>query len=142
MPIRRYAAFHFSLEVDGVERAGFAEVSGLSASTSPIDYRDGTGTANTVRKISGSSKSDSITLKRGVIDAPWFEEWLRGAADGTPRRHAVSITLRDPTGKPAARWRLTRAWISKYEGPSMNAQGNDVAIESLELAHDGLTLDG
>jgi phage tail-like protein len=130
--------FQFILELDGKPIAGFSDVSGLSADTDAVDYRAAAEPATLARKPPALHKVASITLHRGAANRQVLFEWQ--AAGAAARRHAT-IVLYDEARQPVRRWRVVNAWISKFTGPSLTAAGNDVAIESLELTHEGITTD-
>lgn len=137
-----YGAFNFLVEIDGVASAGFSEVSGLASEISLIKYRNGNDKVNSVRKLPGLIKSGDVTLKRGVAGDTALFEWLRATAQGTgDYERNVAIVLLDEARQPVLRWILRRAWPMKWEGPTLNASGNEIAIESLTLACDGIEID-
>jgi phage tail-like protein len=133
-----YRSFNFIVHLDGVVLGGFSAVSGLSTEMSAIDYRAGSDTATGGRKIQGQHEAGNITLKRGVVNDTAFQQWRTAGA--TARRRAT-IVLYDAAHRPLRRWQLAHAWPSKVEGPAFNAKGNEVAVESLELTHEGLTVE-
>jgi phage tail-like protein len=130
-----YRSFNFIVELDGVVLGGFAEVSGLSAEVSAASHRAGTDTVAGGRRIPGLHKYANVTLKRGVVNDAAFQQWR---AAGPAARHRATLVVYDAAHRPLRRWQVVNAWISKYESPPLNARGNDVAIDSLELAHEGL----
>lgn len=136
-----YRAFNFRVDIDGTSVAAFSEVSGLSAEGDPVEYREGTDVPLTVRKLVGLRKYTNITLKRGYVQNDTFWKWYQNIANGVPDRRNGTITLMDEARKEVMRWNFENAWINKVEGPSFNASGNEVAIESVELCHEGLTLE-
>jgi phage tail-like protein len=132
-----YRAYQFLVEIDGITSAGFRECSGLDAGADPIEYREGSD-PTTPRKIPGLAKYGNISLKRGTTDDPQLWQWCKTAIDGQVERKNGSIILLDDTGAEKVRWNFREGWPSKWTGPSFNATGNDVAIESLDIAHEGL----
>jgi phage tail-like protein len=132
-----YRGYNFRLELDGVTRAAFQECSGLDVTSDPIEYREGSDRAAT-RKLPGLAKYASIVLKRGVTDDAELWQWAKSAIDGQVERRNGSIVLADDTGAEKVRWNFREGWPTKWTGPSFNATGNEVAIESLEIAHEGL----
>jgi len=132
-----FRTFNFLVEIDSITRAGFRECSGLDSTTDSTDYREG-GDPLTVKKLPGLVKHSAITLKRGMTDDQELYNWRVKAATGQIERHNGSIILLDDTGAEKARWNFKEAWPTKWTGPSFNATGNDVAIETLELVHEGL----
>ena len=132
-------AFNFVVEIDGIMQASFAEVAGLSVEIAPIEYRTGNEDL-TVRKIPGLKKFTNITLKRGVTSDRSLWNWIKQALDGKVVRASMSIMLMDQERKPVMRWNVREAWPCKYEGPVLNAKANEVAIESVEICHEGIEL--
>ena len=132
-----FRAYNFRVEIDGITRAGFRECGGLDSSQDPISYREGTDPL-TERKLPGLVKFSAISLKWGVTDDAELWNWRKQAADGKVARKNGSIILLDDTGAEKARWNFVNGWPSKWTGPAFNATGNDVAIETLEIAHEGL----
>ena len=135
-----YSAFNFLVEVDGVTVAGFSECSGLSTDTDPIEYRNGDEDI-TVRKLPGLKKFANISLKRGFTDSKELWEWRKTVLDGQTQRQGGSIVLLNESREEALRWTFREGWPCKWEGPSLNAKNNEVAIETLEICHEGLVLE-
>ena len=133
-----WRAFNFKLEIDGITRAGFRECSGLDAKTAPVDYREGNEKGNIVRKLTGLNQHGPLTLKWGVTDDHTLWDWRKTAIDGKTQRKNGSIVLMDETGEEKVRWNFVNAWASSWSGPTFNATSNDVAIETLEIVHEGL----
>ena len=132
-----YSVYNFVVEIDGVSRASFQECSGLDSTQEAGDYREGTDPL-TMRKLPGLVTYSAITLKRGITDDSELWAWRKKAVDGKVERKNLSIVLMDDTGEEKLRWNCVNCWPSKWEGPGFNAQANDVAIETLEIAHEGL----
>ena len=130
-------AFNFRLEIGGIQRAGFREASGLDSSQDPAEYREGTDKL-TARKLPGLNKYSNISLKWGVSDDKELWEWRKKAMDGKVERKNGSIVLLNEAGEEKVRWNFTDGWPTKWTGPSFNATSNDVAIETLDIAHEGL----
>ena len=137
-----YGAYRFVVEIDDLPVAAFAEVSGLDFEVDVIEYRDGNDKESTVRKIPGLRKYGNVILKRGVIASDEFWEWIVQALDGPVAKRNCTISILDEENQPVVRWGCVNAWPCKYEGPALNATGNEVAIETVELAHEGLRLIG
>ena len=132
-----YRAYNFLVEIDGITRAGFRECSGLDSSQDPIDYREGTDPL-TARKLPGQNKYSHISLKWGITDDAELWDWRQKTMDGKVERKNGSIVLLDDTGAEKLRWNFINAWPTKWTGPSFNATGNEVAIETLEIVHEGV----
>lgn len=132
-----YVAFTYLVEISGIRVGGFNEVSGLDAEIEPIDYRNGDEDF-VARKLPGIKKFPTIVLKRGIIGELDTFEWFRQGALGTVDRREGAIVLRDEERNPVMRWRFIRGWACKYTGPSFKADSSAVAIESIEICHEGL----
>lgn len=135
-----FANFNFLVEIDGVIAAGFSEVSGLAAEVNIIEYREGTDIPLNVRKIPGLAKYSNITLKRGVSKDLSLWNWFNTVLKGTVQRANGSIILRDATGTPVLRWNFVNGWPCKWEGPHLDGRTSEVAIEVLEIAHEGISV--
>lgn len=133
-----YKSYNFLVEIDGITRAGFRECSGLDSSSDPIEYREGNDKL-TMRKLPGMNKYSNISLKRGVTDDADLWQWWKSVQDGKGQRKNFSIILLDDTGAEKLRWNVVEAWPTKWTGPSFNATGHEVAIETLDIAHEGVT---
>ena len=136
-----YRAFNFVLEIDGVPKGAFSEVGGLTAERDSVEYREGTDMQPNVRKLPALSKFGNLTLKRGYSDDTSLWQWYVNLFNGQADRRNVTIVLMNERREPVLRWNAENAWISKIEGPALKASSNDVAMESLELVHEGLTLE-
>jgi phage tail-like protein len=136
-----YGQFNFLIEIDGVIAGGFSEASGLTTDTNIIEYREGNEQQGTTRKLPGLIKYNNITLKRGWTDNRALWEWRKKVIDGTTQRTTGTITLMNEARQPALRWTFREGWPSKWEGPALNAKTSEVAIETLEIAHEGLALE-
>jgi phage tail-like protein len=134
-----FAAFNFLVEIDGVTVAGFSECSGLSTESDVIEYRTGS-EPPTVRKIPGLDKYANLVLKRGYTQTKELWNWRKLVIDGKTQRRSGSIVLQDESRKEALRWNFREGWPKKWDGPTFNAKTNEVAIEMMEIAHEGLVL--
>ncbi|OLE63193.1 MAG: phage tail protein [Cyanobacteria bacterium 13_1_40CM_2_61_4] len=132
-----FRSYNFLVEIDGITRAGFRECSGLDSTQDPVEYREGN-EPPTARKLPGLVKHSNISLKRGVTDDAQLWEWRKQAIDGKVQRKNGSIILLDESGAEKIRWNFREGWPTKWTGPSFNATGNEVAIETLEIAHEGV----
>ena len=132
-----YGAFNFLVEIDGVTAGGFSECSGLSTETDVIEYREG-GDRGGVRKLPGLTKYSNIVLKRGITTSRDLWNWRRVVINGGIDRRSGRIVLLGEDRNPVANFRFIEGWPSKWEGPKLNAKANEVAIETLEIAHEGL----
>jgi phage tail-like protein len=135
-----YSSFNFILELDGADSAGFSECGGLTTETDIVEYRDGNEDI-TVRKLPGLKKFTNITLKRGFTQSKELWDWRKTVMDGKAERKGGAIVLLDEAREEALRWTFREGWLNKWEGPAFNAKNNEVAIESLEIAIEGLVLE-
>lgn len=136
--------FHFQLEWGGT-RVGFTEVSGLDFETEVIEYREGSNPTYHKSKQPGLTKYTNITLKRGTFlgDFEFFEQWKKTFMfqEGKEKfRRDVTIKLLNEEHQPIISWTLAKAWPSKIQSTDLKADGNEVAIETMELVHEGLSI--
>ena len=130
--------FHFTVEWGGT-RIGFSEVTGLTQENQAIEYRDGSFPEYSSIKMPGLRKFSNITMKRGVVKSDNdFFKWLSTVKMNTVERRNLVICLRDEELNPVMVWNVSNAFPVKVEGPQLKASANEVAIESIELAHEGL----
>jgi len=139
-----YGAFNFLVEIDGITdgtaQASFSEATGLEADVNVIEYRTGS-EPNVVRKFPGLQKFPNIVLKRGITGDLALWQWMKSVLDGQTIRTNGSIILLDESRQPVLRWRFLRGFPCKLVGPTLNAKSNEIAIETLEIAHEGLTIE-
>lgn len=133
-----YKNFNFLVDIGGITQAGFSEVTGLSLEVEVIDYREGADKSGVARKLPGRRKVGDITLKRGVTKSDELQSWIKNVMNGVTDRRNGSIVLLDDDRTEVVRWHFIEAFPTKWEGPDLNATGNEVAIESLTLACEGL----
>lgn len=133
--------FHFTVDWGGTN-VGFSEVSGLTQEIQVIEYRDGKSPDYNTVKMPGLRKVTNIVMKRGISkgDNDFFK-WLSTVKLNTIERRDLTINLLNENHEPVVTWKVLQAWPVKVEGPGLKATGNEVAIESIELAHEGLTLE-
>jgi phage tail-like protein len=132
-----YKGFNFLVEIEGIARAAFSEVSGLESETAVIEYRVG-GEPNTVRKLPGLTKYANIVLRRGITQDAELWNWRQTVIEGKVERRNGSIILLDDDRTEVVRWNFFQGWICIWEGPALNARGNEIAIEAIAIAHEGL----
>lgn len=140
MPVRRdnpYANFNFVVELGGEEAGGFSEVDLPSGEIEVIEYREGADKVSSARKLPGRATYANVVLKRGIAGRMELFEWWKSVRDGAPARRNVTITLLDEQRNPVQRWLLRNAWPAKLDYSPLKGLGNEVAIETLELAHEG-----
>ena len=135
-------SLHFEVRWgDSQNTTSFSEVSGLTMEAEAIEYRGGTDPSLTVRKVPGLRKYGNVTFKRGVAPAEsgnGLFEWYNSIQAGTVSRRSVTVSLLDEARDPVMTWKIKDAWPVKIEGPGLNATGNEIAIETMEIAHEGV----
>ena len=132
--------FHFQVEWGGA-RLGFIEVSGLDAESEVIEYRTGDSPQYTKLKMPGLQKHSNVTLKRGTYKGDnEFFIWWNTVALNTVQRRDVTISLLDETHAPVMVWKLKNAWASKVVSTDLKADGNETAVESIEVVYDSLSI--
>jgi phage tail-like protein len=136
-PFKNYS---FRVEIDGIQSSAFKSVSGLAAEAEVIEFRQGSDPIGSTRKLPGRVRYPNVTLKRGLTTSHDLWDWWQTVVDGSLQRRNVLITLLDDQGNEVLRWALFEAWIAKFEAPEFDASKNEVAIESIELAHERLEL--
>lgn len=132
--------FSFQVKWDSAVMS-FEEISGLDVEAQPIEYRHGDSPAYTTIKMPGLKKYSNVTMKKGVFKGDnKFWDWFNKIKMNTIQRVPVTISLLDESGKPTMVWTLANAWPTKITGTDLKAQGNEVAIETIEIVHEGLTI--
>ncbi len=133
-----YRNFRYRVEIEGIQVAAFSDVSGYDLSMDVIEYRDGNETI-TPRKLPGLRKHSNITLKRGITDSMDIYNWIKSVSEGKVERKSVTIISIDEEGNDSATWQVVQAWPMKYSVSDFKGTGNEVLIETLEIAHEGMT---
>ena len=138
--------FHFEVDWAGEIQLGFTEVSGLDFETEVIEYREGSSPTYNKTKQPGLTKYANLTLKRGTFegDIKFFEEWKKTyffQEKAQQYRGDVVIKLLNEEHKPIMTWKAINAWPSKIQSTDLKADANEVAIETMEIVHEGLTLE-
>ncbi len=133
------SGFRFAVEIKGIIEGWFTECSGLSIEREVYTHQEG-GANDFEHKLPGRIKYTNITLKRGVADDKLWDWFQKGLYDGQVKRTNISIILYNSDLSPAKRWNLIAAFPVKWTGPDFNAGDNQVAIETIEIAHHGLEI--
>lgn len=131
--------FHFEVEFgDGPRnKALFQEITGMEAETDIIEYRDGNSTGPIGRKLPRINKYGNITMKRGVFDQDSsFFSWMNQVTMNTIPRKSILIKLIDENGQVVIEWSVINAWPLKITTTDLKSDGNEVAIESIEIAYE------
>ena len=132
--------FHFRVEWGGTDFA-FTEVSGLTKESEVIEYRDGLSPEFHKTKMPGLQKLSNITLKRGTFKGKnEFQQWMSTISLNTVERRDVTISLLNEKHEPVVTWKVKQAWPVKIQSSDLKADGNEVAIETMEIAHEGFSV--
>lgn len=132
--------FHFQVKWDA-DVMSFQEVSGLDVEAQPIEYRAGDSKTFSTVKMPGIKKYGNVTMKKGVFKSDnKFWDWFAEIKMNVIKRKPVTISLLDEEGNPTMVWTLANAWPSKITGTDLKSDGNEVAVESIEIVHEGLTI--
>ena len=132
--------FYFQVKLGDTE-VSFQEVSGLDIEAQIIEYRHGNSPEFSTIKMPGIKKAGNVTLKKGVFGKDnAFWDWFNQLKMNTIERKTVTISLLDEGGAPTMVWTLNNAWPTKITGTDMKSDGNEVAVETIEVAHEGLTI--
>jgi len=135
-------AFYFKVEFEDLGEISFKEVSGLDIEAQVVEYRHGNSPEFSTIKMPGIKKTSNVSLKKGVFKGDnKFFDWFTEIKLNTIKRRSVTISLLDEEGNPTMVWKLANAWPTKVTGVSLKSDGNEAAVESLDLAHEGLTIE-
>ncbi|HEX8140083.1 MAG TPA: phage tail protein [Pyrinomonadaceae bacterium] len=138
-----FGNYRFRLEISNIGVAGFAECSGLNMETKVFEYKEG-GNNSTTLKFPESTTFANVTLKRGVTTSTELMDWQFDVANGAfsvnkrSNKNNIAIILMNEKGDDVRRWNLIRAFPVKWVGPDLKANPGETAIETLELAHEGI----
>ena|SRR5438309_9758829 len=136
-----YRSYNFRLEINGVTEAYFHECAGIGVKIHKVRWRNG-GNSQTVHCLPGRVEYSDIRLRYGLTNSADMWQWLQSAVKGCVQRKNAAIVLLDNDGiKEAMRWNLSQAWIAEWNGPSLNALSNEVAIEEMVLVYETLQRD-
>lgn len=136
-----FRTFNFEVSFIGLTIASFSEISGIAADGDVVEYREGNERFNHVRRMPGLRKNGNLMMKRGYTPDDRLWQWYARIANGANERYGGSIVLLNEAHVAVMRWNFVNAWINKIDGPMLKAAGNEVAIESMDLVHEGLMLE-
>ena len=139
MPEVAHGNQRFYVSINGMTEAVFTEVSGLQAETVIMEYEEG-GNNTFVHKLPGRVKVGNLTLKRGIAKSDKLLKWFLDVVKGQIKREHVTVAICDTEGKAVETWVFVEAFPVKWTGPQLTANGTAIAVETLELAHNGLQL--
>jgi phage tail-like protein len=141
MPEYPLPKFHFQVQWGGT-KIGFTEVTGLEVTTEKIEYRDGASKEYHKIRMPGMQTFGDLTLKRGVFAGDNdFYVWWNTVALNTVERRDITISLLNESHEPVVVWKVKKAWPTKVTSTDLNASGNETAIETMVLTHEGLTME-
>lgn len=132
--------FQFIVNFGG-ESTTFQEVILPESEIEVIEYREGSDVSSGVRKIPGIIKYSNLVLKRGLIKSSKLYEWFKQTKQGTLERRDITISILNEEREPFAIWKLTNCWPTKYSSSKLNAKGNEVIIETLEIVTEDVDLE-
>jgi phage tail-like protein len=134
----------FRFEVDlgtGLQGIAFQEVSGLDAENQVVEYRKANSSLFSTEKMPGVRKYGNVTMKKGLfVNDNTFWDWRTQISMNTPKRQTVLIRLLDEDGKVTMQWTLDNAWPIKITSTDLKSDGNEVAVDTLEIAYERLTI--
>ena len=131
---------HFQVEWGG-NRMSFTEVSGLTLEHTVVEYREGSSPEYSPQKMPGLVKYNNIVLKRGIIKGNNdFYDWIQTIHLNQVERRDITISLLDANHEPVMVWSVKNAWPVKLESPVLKSDISEPAIESLELTHEGISI--
>ncbi|MCD4536380.1 phage tail protein [Nocardioides sp. cx-169] len=129
---------------DSQQTSSFSEVSGLTMEADAVDYRGGADRSLSVQKIPGLRKYGNVTFKRGIVPAEsgnGLFDWFNSITAGAVQRRTVTVSLLNEERAPVMTWKIRDAWPVKIEGPGLKGSGNEIAIESMEVVHEGVEVE-
>ena len=133
--------FYFSVQLGDDNTVTFQEVDGLDSETQVIEYRHGNSPVFYPIKMPGLGKVGNVTMRKGIfVNDSKFWDWYNEIKLNTIARRAVVVSLLDETGTPKRTWTLNNAWPTKITGTDLKSEGNEVAVESVEIAYETLTV--
>ena len=133
--------FYFNIDLGDGKTQGFSEISGLDTEVKPIEYRHGDSPVFAPLKMPGLRSVGNVTLKKGTFTKDSiFWDWFNETKLNIIKRRTVIINLLDESASPKMTWTLTNAFPTKMTSTDLKSDGNEVAIESLEIAYETLTI--
>jgi len=136
-------AFHFQVTIGAADalKGVFSEVTGLNSETQVIEYRHGNSKTYSAIKMPGITKVGNVTLKRGIFKSDnSFWDWYSSIQQNTIKRQTVVISLLDEQKATTMQWTLSNAWPTKFSGADLKSDGNEVAVHTIELAFETLSV--
>ncbi len=138
--VNPFSASRFFVEIDGITAAEFLTVSGIEADVAVIDYRAGSDKLAGAHKLPGEARFSNLILRRGMTTDLSLWLWMRETLEGKVSRRNLSVVLLSDAGDELLRFNFVAAWPVRWSGPTLHAEGTDIAIETLEITHEGLSV--
>jgi len=135
-----FSSRNFRVEIDGIVASNFLEVSGIEADVAVVEYRTGGDKAAGTRKLPGEAKFSNLVLKRGLTTDLSLWNWMQQTLQGEVNRRSMSVMLLNDAEQEVLRFNVKDAWPVRWSGPSLQSEIGDVAIETLEITHEGLSI--
>jgi phage tail-like protein len=137
---RPLGKFRFKVEIDGLTLAHFQSITGLQHEIEALEFQEG-GVNDRMHKLPGQGRYPNLVLKAGYVNSEMLEGWHMDFTKkpGAVRRKNGSIILCDDAGETVARWNFFQAWPVKWEGPQLDSSGQDILVETVEIAHHGVS---
>jgi len=133
--------FHFQVDWSGT-KIGFTEVTGLEVTTEKIEYRDGASPEYNKIAMPGMQTFGDLTLKRGIFAGDnEFYDWWNTVSLNTIERRDITISLLNESHEPVVVWKIKNAWPTKVTSTDLNSTGSETAIETVVVAHEGMTME-
>ncbi len=134
--------FYFSVTLGDNDAVSFQEVDGLESETQPIEYRHGNSPVFYPIKMPGLGRVGNVTMRKGIfVNDSTFWDWYNEIKMNTIARRTIVISLLDEEGNPKTTWTLNNAWPTKITGTDLKSEGNEVAVESVEIAYETLVIE-
>ena len=134
--------FYFSVTLGDNDAVSFQEVDGIESETQIVEYRHGNSNVFSPIKMPGLARVGNVTMRKGIfINDDNFWQWYDEIIMNTIERRTVVISLLDQTGTPKTTWTLQNAWPTKITGTDLKSEGNEVAVESIEIAYETLVIE-
>lgn len=133
-----FMAYNFAVEIGGVVMGGFSEVSGLSSEINLQSYEEG-GLNNYVHKFPKHTTYPNLVLSRGLVNVDLFYIWYQATSEGLIQQLNGTILLLDDRQIPKMWWTVKKAYPVRWEGPQLNASSDNIAVEKIELVHQGIS---
>lgn len=135
-----FSSKNFRVEIDGIAASDFLEVTGIEADVPVIDYRTGGDRIAAARKLPGEANFSNLILRRGLTPDLSLWNWMQQTLQGQVVRKSISVVLLDDARQEVLRFNVTNAWPVRWSGPMLNGEKNEVALETLEVTYEGLSV--